>query len=282
MEFTTLIEVDELRARKGAAEWVVLDCRSDLINPEQGRQAFLDGHIPGARYIDLNRELSAPITADSGRHPLPDPAGFAALVGSWGIGNDTQTIVYDDANAGYAARAWWMLRWIGASRVAVLNGGITAWRAAGGPLHSGDGRTAQPQRFAPQVRADGVLTTNQVIAALRSPEALLVDARAAARFAGAVEPIDPVAGHVPGARNFPFGDNVGPGGRLLEPAVLRQRWLEFLGGRRPEEIISMCGSGVTACHHLLTLEAAGLPGARLYAGSWSEWIRDPARPVARG
>lgn len=282
MEFTTLIEVDEVRARSVAEGWVVLDCRFDLNNPDAGRQAFRDGHIPGARFADLNRDLSAPLTAQSGRHPLPDPTDFAALVGSWGIGNDTQTIVYDDGNAAFAARAWWMLRWIGARRVAVLNGGIAAWRAAGGPLHTGEGDTATPRRFDLGVHADWVVATGQVIEALRGTDALLVDARAAARFSGAVEPIDPVAGHVPGARNFPFADNVQADGRLAEPAVLRQRWLEFLGGTSPAAVIAMCGSGVTACHHLLTLEAAGLPGARVYAGSWSQWIRDPARPVARG
>jgi thiosulfate/3-mercaptopyruvate sulfurtransferase len=282
MEFTTLIDVQELQARAGAAEWVILDCRSDLTHPERGRQAFLDGHIPGARYVDLNGDLSSAITADSGRHPLPDPQEFAARVGSWGIGNDTQTVVYDDANAAYAARVWWMLRWIGARRVAVLNGGIAAWRAAGGSLQVGDDVAATPRRFTASVQGDWVLTTEQVIAALRGPDALLVDARAAARFAGTVEPIDPVAGHVPGARNFPFADSVQQDGRLLEPAVLRQRWQQFLDGRSPQAVISMCGSGVTACHHLLTLQVAGLPGARLYAGSWSQWIRDPTRPVARG
>ena len=282
MEFTTLIEVEELRANVRATDWIVLDCRFDLTHPDKGRQAFLNGHIPGARYVDLDRDLSAPITADSGRHPLPDPEGFARRVGTWGIDNDTQIIIYDDANAGYAARAWWMLRWIGARRVAVLNGGIAAWQAAGGPIEHANSAIASPKAFTARVRADWVLSAEQVIAALREPDPLLVDARAAGRFTGAVEPIDPVAGHVPGARNFPFSDNVQQDGRLPAPAVLRERWQAFLGGKSPQDIISMCGSGVTACHHLLTLEAAGLPGARLYAGSWSQWIRDPARPVTRG
>ncbi len=281
MQFTTLIEAHELRAGLGAADWVVLDCRFDLANPDQGRLAFAGGHIPGALYADLNRDLSGPLTAASGRHPLPDPAAFAAQIGRWGIGNQTQTLLYDDANGSFAARAWWMMRWLGARRVAVLNGGCAAWRAAGGELETGAGRDPAPQQFTAEVQRHWVMSAGQVMAALQQPGSLLVDARAAARFAGTVEPIDPVAGHIPGARNFPFTRNLQEDGRLREPAWLRRHWQSFLQGAQPDALISMCGSGVTACHHLLSLEAAGLPGARLYAGSWSEWIRDPARPVER-
>ena len=251
------------------------------MKPEAGLEAYLKGHIPGARYADLNRDLSSPVTADSGRHPLPAPDVFAARLGELGIGDDTQVVAYDDANSSMAARLWWLLRWLGHEAVAVLDGGFKAWVAAGGAVESGE--AAGPSaRFTPRIDPGAVLTTAEVERALEEGAALLVDARAAERFAGSVEPIDSVAGHVPGAVNHPFTANLGADGRFLPAAELERRWRERLAGKNPEAVIAMCGSGVTACHHLLSLEAAGLQGGRLYAGSWSEWIRDPRRPVARG
>ncbi len=282
MSYTTLIGAAELRRQLATPGWVLLDCRFDLADPAAGRQAFARGHIPGATHADLNRDLSAPVSGNSGRHPLPHPDTFAKTAADWGIDPRTQVIVYDDNNGSFAARAWWMLRWIGVPQVAVLDGGWAAWRAAGGEVDQAQAPVRSPSTLRPQLRPEAVLSAAQVAAALAEPGRLLVDARAAARFAGEVEPIDPVAGHVPGARNHPFTLNLQPDGTLLPAEQLRRRWLEFLGATRPEGLISMCGSGVTACHNLLALEVAGLPGARLYAGSWSEWIRDPARPVARG
>ncbi len=281
MIFKTLIDVDSLRTLLGRPHLAVVDCRFDLGSPEAGRQAYLEAHIPNARYADLNRDLSAPVNPSTGRHPLPPPAVFAARAGELGIGDHTQVVAYDDANSSFAARLWWMLRWLGHDAVAVLDGGFRAWTAAGGARESGEVQAAA-EHFSPRIHADAVVSTAEVERALRDGTALLVDARAAERFAGSLEPIDPVAGHVPGAVNHPFSANLGDDGRFLPLKELERRWRERLAGAGPEKLIAMCGSGVTACHHLLSLEAAGLHGGRLYAGSWSEWITDPRRPVARG
>jgi thiosulfate/3-mercaptopyruvate sulfurtransferase len=290
VDFTTLIGVESLRTLIGTPGTLVLDCRFDLAAPAAGREAYLRGHIPGARYLDLNRDLSAPVSATSGRHPLPDPVAIDALFRGLGVAPDTQAVVYDESNGSFAARAWWLLRWLGHSKVAVLDGGMSAWLRAQGALESGE-----PSRGAPDPNAGGapdpgavqvdrraVVGTDELIAALDDPRTLLIDARAAERFAGAVEPIDPVAGHIPGAANHPFSANLRADGRFLPSEELERRWRDRLGEASPAEVIVMCGSGVTACHNLLALERAGLAGARLYAGSWSEWIRDPRRPVARG
>jgi thiosulfate/3-mercaptopyruvate sulfurtransferase len=290
MNFTTLIDVESLAALlaqsdKSAAPVVVLDCRFDLSAPSAGRQAYLTAHIPGARHADLDETLAAPVSAASGRHPLPSPETMAERFTALGIGHDSQVIVYDAANGSFAARAWWLLRWLGAPRVAVLDGGFKAWLAHGGATAAGE-RAIHPAPPAASLRADvdaaAVATSADVLAALRQPARLLVDARAAERYAGAVEPIDPVAGHVPGAVNHPFTRNLGADGRFLVASELHRLWRETLGGHAPADVMVMCGSGVTACHDLLAMELAGLPGAKLYAGSWSEWIRDPSRPVARG
>jgi thiosulfate/3-mercaptopyruvate sulfurtransferase len=286
--FTTLIDVDSLVALAGSA--VLLDCRFDLNDPGAGRRAYAEGHIPGAHYVDLNQDLSSPVTSTSGRHPLPAPDALAAYFAAAGIRGETQVIAYDEANGSFAARAWWLLGWLGKAPVAVLDGGFKAWVAAGGaaagaPVETGEPKPAhggaQPA-FTVRLRPETVLTAADVLRALEDPRRLVVDARAAERFAGTVEPLDPVAGHVPGAVNHPFTGNLTTDGRFLPAAELRRRWLDRLRGTEPADAILMCGSGVTACHNLLAMTSAGLPGGKLYAGSWSEWIRDPARPVARG
>ncbi len=295
MDFTTLIDVESLRARSGTPATLVFDCRFDLAVSAAGREAYLRGHIPGARYLDLNGDLSAPVSKTSGRHPLPDPEALTALLKASGLGPDTQAVVYDESNGSFAARAWWLLRWIGHPKVAVLDGGMSAWLRAGGTLESGEpsrgaagqsaprpGTAGAPGRSAARVDRGAVIGTEALIAALENPKTLLIDARAAERFAGAVEPIDPVAGHIPGAANHPFSANLRADGRFLPAEELQQRWRERLADSSPADVIVMCGSGVTACHNLLALERAGFTGAKLYAGSWSEWIRDPSRPIARG
>jgi len=282
MQFKTLIDVDSLRALLGGRSNLrIIDCRFDLMHPEAGRRAYLEAHIPGALYADLNRDLSAPAGPGTGRHPLPQAEVFAARVSELGIGNHTQVVAYDDANSSFAARLWWMLRWLGHDAVAVLDGGFKAWTAAGGAREAGEAAGAT-EHFTARIGAESVVSTAELERALRDGTALLVDARAAERFAGTVEPIDPVAGHIPGAVNHPFSVNLAADGRFLPTLELERRWRERLAGAPPDKLIAMCGSGVTACHHLLSLEAAGLPGGRLYAGSWSEWISDPRRPVARG
>ncbi len=287
MDFTTLIDVKSLRALLGSPKIVVLDCRFDLAAPDAGREAYLRSHIPGARYVDLNRDLSAPVSAASGRHPLPDPDTLAAFFRGLGLTPDTQAIVYDASNGSFAARAWWLLRWLKVPKVAVLDGGLSAWLREGGATESGEapvgaaGESAAG-RGTTQVEGFTALGVGELIAALENPRTLLIDARAPERYTGAVEPIDPVAGHIPGAVNHPFSSNLDSDGRFLPPQELERRWRDRLGEASPADVIVMCGSGVTACHNLLALERAGLPGARLYAGSWSEWIRDPRRPVARG
>ena len=284
MPFTTLIDVSSLEAVLDEPNLAIVDCRFDLMQPDAGHRAYLAGHIPQARYADLNKDLSAPIGPDSGRHPLPAPGVFATTLGRLGVGEGTQVIAYDDSAGAYAARLWWMLRWLGHGAAAVLDGGLQAWILAGGALNAGEEppvRHRQAGRFAPQIDEEAVIDAAQVAARLGDPSFSLVDARAAERFAGTVEPIDAVAGHIPGAVNHPFSENLAKDGRFLPAAELRRRWLTRLKGTEPGKVAAMCGSGVTACHNLLSLEIAGLGGARLYAGSWSEWIRDSSRPTAR-
>jgi len=283
MVFKTLIGVDDLRERLGAPRFTVVDCRFDLQNPAAGRQDYLRAHIPGARHADLNRDLSAPVGPTTGRHPLPAPEDFADTLSALGIGNDTQVVAYDAQNGSFAARLWWMLRWLGHDAVAVLDGGFGAWTAAGGALESGPPHDPPAAHFEPRrVDIAGVVSAAELERALHEGNTLLLDARAPERFAGAVEPIDAVAGHIPGAVNHPFSANLGAEGRFLPAAELEARWRERLAGAAGKTLVAMCGSGVTACHNLLSLEIAGIGGAKLYAGSWSEWIRDPRRPTARG
>ena len=283
---TTLIEPAELSRHLGDADWAIVDCRFDLARPEWGAQAFAASHIPHALYAHLDQDLSAPRTAQSGRHPLPQIEELAATFGRLGIDERVQVIAYDQGSGAYAARLWWLLRWLGHTQVAVLNGGLAAWERAGLPLSTESVRRA-PRRFTARPDPRMLASGNEVAAAalsgaLTRGQQLLVDARSADRFAGENETIDPVAGHIPGARNHPFAGNIDAHGRFLEARLLRRSWDNTLRGVPPPRLIAMCGSGVTACHNLLALEVAGLPGARLYAGSWSEWITDPAHPIARG
>ena len=281
MRYTTLIDAASLARLRPGPGLVVLDCRFDLADPGAGRRAWLAGHLPGAAYADLNEDLSSPPGPATGRHPLPEPRRLAARLGELGVDNDTQVIAYDQSNGAFAARLWWLLRWLGHERSAVLDGGFHAWRAQGGAVESGE--VAVPRRhFTAAGPALATADSAAVGAALARGDRLLVDARAVERYAGEVEPIDPVAGHVPGAINAAFSGNLDADGRFLPAAALRRRWEAILAAAPPARVIAMCGSGVTACHNLLALEVAGLPGAALYPGSWSEWIRDTSRPVATG
>ena len=286
--YTTLIEPAELAAplARGATDWAVIDCRFDLARPDWGADAYAAGHVPTALYAHLDRDLSGPVSATTGRHPLPAPERLAETLGRWGIDADVQVVAYDQGNGAYASRLWWLLRWAGHRQVAVLNGGFAAWQQGQMPVETTVTRR-QPRAFTLRPVEGLVVTTAELERAVRvgtlgSGGSMLVDARAADRFAGENETIDPIAGHIPGARNYPFVQNVDGSGRFLGAALLRERWAQTLGTAGSGQVIAMCGSGVTACHNLLALEVAGLSGARLYAGSWSEWIRDPGRPIIRG
>ncbi len=284
VNFSPLIEVRELAEMIESNGCVTLDCRFDLLAPRAGAAAFQAGHIPGAHYADLNQDFSSPISASSGRHPLPDPLMLARRLASWGIEPATRVVVYDADNAAMAARGWWLLRWVGIEQAQVLNGGFAAWRAAGRPIEKGDGtEPCHPTvaHWQPRVTKGATVTADAVLAGSTSHALGLIDARSPARFAGTAETIDPIAGHVPGAINVPFTLNLSSDGRFRDAASLRRDWLRVLGSSDASRFAHMCGSGVTACHNLLALEIAGLPGAKLYPGSWSEWIRDPARPIVR-
>lgn len=278
----TLVDTATLAAHLDDPSWVVCDCRSTLSDPGAGLRAYAEGHIPGARYLHLDHDLSGPKTPDTGRHPLPDPQHLAETLGKAGVDRNVQLVGYDDAGGAYAARLWWLARWLGHERVAVLDGGWQRWVKEGRPV-STQAPNPVPRAFgSPLVNSETWVSTTEVLEIVRGRKRnLLLDARGPARYRGEEETIDPVAGHIPGAVNLPYAGNVAEDGRFLNPEALRRRFEQVLGDVRPEQVVCMCGSGVTACHNLLAMEVAGFKGARLYAGSWSEWIRDPARPVAR-
>jgi thiosulfate/3-mercaptopyruvate sulfurtransferase len=282
MVTTPLIDVDSLAEGLKRPDWIVVDCRFTLTDPPAGRAVYERGHIPGARYAHLDDDLARPPSAAEGRHPLPDPRSLAATLGAWGATRDTMVVAYDEGSGAIAARLWWLLGWLGHEQRAVLDGGFAAWQQAGQEIEvQAPAIKARHYELRRPPRVESVVATAD-LAARQAAGDLLVDARAAPRYRGEQEPIDPKAGHVPGARNRPFSANVATGGKFRPAPELRAELLELLDGRSPERLIAMCGSGVTACHLLLALEHAGLPGAALYAGSWSEWIRDPERPIKVG
>lgn len=258
-----------------------VDCRFDLADPGAGRRQYLDGHLPGAVYAHLDHHLSDLSKAGRGRHPLPDAVDFSRHLSRWGIAPDTLVIAYDQSQSAFAARLWWMLRAAGHGNAVVLDGGFDAWRRAGLPV---DTVPTLPEPVRRQAVFDPALAVDaDAVDRLRQDRAwLLLDARPGPRFRGEVEPLDPVAGHVPGAVNRPVADSLEADGRFKPVAALRAEFDTLLAGRPPTTVVSMCGSGVTACHTLLAMAAAGLDGARLYPGSWSEWCSQPGRAVATG
>ena len=277
----SLIDARALALALGRSDCIVVDCRFTLTAPAAGRAAYERGHIPGARYAHLDDDLARRPRASEGRHPLPERDRFAATLGSWGIGRDDTVVAYDEGSGAIAARLWWLLGWVGHERRAVLDGGFAAWQDAGLPVEREQPKVGARPYEAHPPQNEGVVATAG-LAEAQAAGGLLVDARAAPRYRGEQEPIDPKAGHVPGARNRPFSANVTATGRFRPAAELRAELTDLLAGRGPEQLIAMCGSGVTACHLLLAMDVAGLPGGRLYAGSWSEWIRDAARPIRVG
>ncbi len=281
-KFGPLISTAQLQRQLSDPALRVLDCRFDLMDPPGGRASWIAAHLPGAVHADLDRDLAGPITASSGRHPLPAPGAAAKTLAGLGVGNDKTLVVYDEGSGAIAARAWWMLRWLGHDRVALLDGGFAAWVAERRPLEHG-AVDALAASFRGSPRSGCIVTTTEIEQSLRAGRnPRLVDARDAARFRGEREPIDRVAGHVPGAVNLPFGLSLASDGRFRETRDLEAVWADAPVPGTGGEWSVMCGSGVTACHLALSASLAGLREPRLYVGSWSEWIRDPERPVATG
>ncbi len=280
----TLITAEALRSMLDTGQAVVIiDAGFDLADTAAGERAHLAAHLPSARHVHLERDLSAPPAGRNGRHPLPERSAFAATAGRLGITPDTQVVVYDCQASMFAARVWWMLRWLGHAPVAVLDGGWSSWQAIGGTVESG-AVTVQPQAAYPIADTPSPLVATIDADALlaRLGQLALIDARAPERFRGDVEPLDAQAGHIPGACNRFFKDNLTPNGHFKPAAVLREDFLALLASRPTSGVVNQCGSGVTACHNLLAMAVAGLEGSLLYPGSWSEWSSDPSRPIARG
>jgi len=277
MAYTTLVDTGQLETH--LSSWRLFDCRHDLANPQLGEQQYREAHIAGALFAHLDRDLSAPKTGDNGRHPLPDRGAFIAWLGQQGLEPGDQVVCYDGGSGAMAARLWWMLRWVGHQAVAVLDGGLAKWLQEGRPT------TQEVPRFAHYsypVRPPAAQAVDVALVEDQGAKLLLLDARAPSRFRGEQEPIDPVAGRIPGAKNRFSNDNLGTEGIFKKPQLLRDEFRAVLGDRAAEDVVNYCGSGVAACHNLLAMELAGLRGGKLYAGSWSEWIADPARAREKG
>ena len=276
-----LVGVAELAAHLNDPSWRIFDCRHDLAQPEYGSQAYARGHIPGAHFMNLDRDLSGSANGSNGRHPLPEIAAISEKLSRCGVGPDTQVVAYDNEGGIFASRLWWLLRWLGHEHAAVLDGGLAAWKRAKLTLEE-KGPELAPARFVAKP-SGGVVDADYLLAKLGTAEMLVIDARSPERFRGENETLDPVGGHIPGAVNRFYFDNLDDDGCYFKPAAeLRAEFGDLLAGRDPRSVVQQCGSGVTACHNLLAMELAGLSGSQLYAGSWSEWCADPARPVAKG
>jgi thiosulfate/3-mercaptopyruvate sulfurtransferase len=281
LAFTTVIGTSVLAGHLSHPQWVIVDCRFLLNDADWGRHEYLTRHIPGAVYAHLERDLSGELSGQNGRHPLPDPDVLIQTLGGFGVTRGVQVVVYDQDTGAFASRLWWLLRWLGHEDVAVLDGGFAKWLSEQRPTAGGE-ETRARRSFAGSPRRQMVVDAEEVARLADREPARLIDARAPERYRGEIEPIDRVAGHIPGAVNDPYMQNLDEQGTFRSPEALRDRLTAAIGAAPPDEIVCYCGSGVTACHNLLALELAGLPGARLYAGSWSEWSSDPSRPVELG
>jgi len=274
-----LLSAEELRAALAAKTCLVFDCRFVLSDPGSGYRDYLQAHIPGAVYAHLDNDLSSPVTKLSSRHPLPDADRFSQFLARSGWQPGTRLVAYDQLDGSIAARLWWLMNYFGQDCAALLDGGLKAWQAAGYELESGPVTSVKTMPVSLRPNSDMLLSTTEILDGLGGDDRLLTDVRAAARFRGEIEPLDPVAGHVPGAVNYPYQTNLSADGRFRPVQEIRQSVLTLAGKHRPADLVYMCGSGVTACHAIFAGELAGLERSRLYAGSWSEWIRDPSRPV---
>ncbi len=282
MSYTTLISTQELATQLGNPNWVIFDCRFTLTDPEGGRKAYEAGHIPGARYVHLDDDLCSPMGSHTGRHPLPDPKVLTEKLCKWGVGINRQVVVYDDSYGSMAARMWWLLRWLLHPDVALLDVGFPKWAREKRPLAKETPAEGQNASCACLPERSQWVSAEDVMQAMQDGKPRLIDARPDRRFTGEYEPFDPVPGHIPGSINWPYEENLDIDGTMLPPEALREQYQALMQGAAPHEVIHLCGSGVTACLNVLAMEAAGLPGSRLYPGSWSEWITDPSRPIATG
>ncbi len=274
-----IISAAELAQHIDQHDWTIIDCRFNLAQPEWGFQDYQNGHLPHAIYAHLNNDLSSKPSLTSGRHPLPDPHEFVNKLSAWGIDEKKKVVVYDTVGGSYAVRLWWLLRFYGHQEVAVLDGGFQAWLEHSFPT-STDIEIPNPAKFIGFQKNGWIVTTEEMEKVINNPEYQIIDARSPERYLGEVEPIDPIAGHIPGAINRFHQLNLGTDGKFKSPEILRKEFLELLGGTNSDHAIVYCGSGVTSLHHNLALEIAGLPPALIYIGSWSEWIRDPNHPIA--
>jgi thiosulfate/3-mercaptopyruvate sulfurtransferase len=277
MSYTTLVDAATLAAHLDDPDWLIVDVRHQLADTAYGERSYAENHLPGAVFLHCDRDLSGAVNGRNGRHPLPSAEQLAARLGQIGVGAKTQVVVYDDAQGMIAGRLWWLLRWLGHEKVALLDGGLQAWLAAGGALTQAM-PVLRPTQFEARV-CEHCVDAKHVESFLNTSRMHLIDARSPDRYRGENETIDPVGGHIPGAINRFFRDNLQADGRFKPADVLRAEWLEVLAGMSPEVVVHQCGSGVSACHNLLAMEIAGLSGSRLYAGSWSEWCSDSGRPV---
>ena len=277
MTYTTIVSTTELAAHLNDPDWIILDCQHDLMQPEYGHQAYAAGHIPGAQFIALDDDLAGAKTGSNGRHPLPTVEALTAVFSRLGVTASKQVVIYDGVQGMYAGRAWWTLKWLGHDAVALLDGSLTKWKAEGRPL-STEIPHAQPAHFVP--RANDSLRVDAAYVSMHLNDRAIIDARAPDRYDGSAETIDPVGGHIPGAKNRFFKDNLLANGHFKSATELQAEFSALIPSAAAS--IMQCGSGVSACHNLLALEVAGMPGAKLYPGSWSEWCANPARPVAKG
>ena len=281
MQFNTIISAQQLNAIIENDNVRVFDCRFSLKDPQGGLKSYQAGHLPGAQFADMDTQLSAPMTQTSGRHPLPESEKFIQQLQAWGVNGDTQVIAYDDMFGAFAARLWWMVRWLGHDNVAVLDGGLPKWTDAGYALSQATTEFA-PGEFNATANMHWLVDIDSVQRQLAADSITLIDARSADRFTGKDQKTDPVAGHIPGAKSLPFAGNLDQNGLFQSPQAIRARFAAIIQNQSMDNVVNMCGSGVTACHNLLAQAVAGLPPGRLFVGSWSQWIRDPSRPVASG
>ena len=280
MSYKTIISIEDLIKNLDNEEFIIFDCRCDIKDPKHGIESYTEGHIRNSIFVDIDNDLASKKTLKSGRHPLPDPDLLAQKLSQWGLSNSKQAVVYDDAGGAFASRMWWILKWMGHDKVAVLDGGIHEWNKKGGKLVT-EQTIFNRSEFETNINDEMQVDVSEVEDAQYKMDRIIIDARSKERYLGIEDKVDPIAGHVPGAISQPLSNNLVKGGTFKSPSELRLIYSKILGDTSPSTMISMCGSGITACHNILAMEIAGLKGTTLFVGSWSEWITDSSRPIAK-